>query len=85
MRDHRSGGTLLATGSRDIGSPGEIKARIGAFVDFYKTERHHESLNNLPPEDGYTASGQTVLNCRQRIKLKTRSERSRLYYQCKVA
>lgn len=29
--------------------PGELKARIGKFVDYYNTERYHESLNNPAP------------------------------------
>jgi transposase InsO family protein len=65
--------------------PGELKARIGAFVDYYNTERYHESLNNLTPEDVYTGRGQTVLNRRRRIKQKTLAERRRLYYQSKAA
>ena len=48
--------------------PGDLKARIGEFVDYYNTERYHESLNNLTPEDVYTGRGQTVLNRRRRIK-----------------
>jgi hypothetical protein len=31
--------------------PGDLKARISAFVDYYNTERCHERLNNLTPED----------------------------------
>jgi putative transposase len=50
-----------------------------------KIERYHESLNNLTPEDVYTGRGQTVLNRRRRIKLKTLAERRRLYYQHKAA
>jgi putative transposase len=65
--------------------PGDLKARIGAFVEYYNTERYHESLNNLTPEDVYTARGQTVLNRRRRIKQKTLAERRRLYYQQKAA
>ena len=65
--------------------PGDLKARIGAFVDYYNTERYHESLNNLTPEDVYTGRGQTVLNRRRRIKLNTLAERRRLYYQHKAA
>jgi putative transposase len=45
-------------------SMGNLKASIGAFVDYYNTERYHESLNNLTPEDVYTGRGQTVLNRR---------------------
>jgi putative transposase len=46
--------------------PGELKARIGAFVDYYNTELYHESLKNLTPEDVYTGREQTVLNRRRR-------------------
>jgi putative transposase len=65
--------------------PGELKVRIGAFVEYYNTERYHESLNNLTPEDVYTGRGQTVLNRRRRIKQKTLAERRRPYYQHKAA
>ena len=64
---------------------GPFKARIEAFVDYYNTERYHESLNNLTPADVYTGRGQTVLNRRRRIKQKTLAERRRLYYQSKAA
>jgi transposase InsO family protein len=65
--------------------PGDLKARIGEFVEYYNTKRYHESLNNLTPEDVYTGRGQTVLNRRRRIKQKTLAERRRLYYQHKAA
>ena len=65
--------------------PGDLKARIGEFVNYYNTERYHESLNNLTPEDVYTGRGQTVLNRRRRIKQKTLAERRRLYYRQKAA
>ena len=65
--------------------PGDLKARIKAFVEYYNTERYHESLNNLTPEDVYTGRGQTVLNRRRRIKQKTLAERRRLYYKQKAA
>jgi transposase InsO family protein len=65
--------------------PGDLKARIDEFVNYYNTQRYHESLNNLTPEDVYTGRGQTVLNRRRRIKLKTLAERRRLYYRQKAA
>ena len=65
--------------------PGDLKARIKAFIDYYNTERYHESLNNLTPEDVYTGRGQTVLNRRSRIKQRTLAERRRLYYKQKAA
>ena len=61
--------------------PGDLKAPIGEFIDYYNTERYHESLNNLMPENIYTGRGQTVLNRRQRIKQKTLAERCRLCYK----
>ena len=65
--------------------PGDLKTRIGEFVDYYNTGRYHESLNNLTPEDVYTGRGETVLKRRRRIKQKTLTERRRLYYRRKVA
>ena len=65
--------------------PGDLKARIGEFIDYYNTARYHESLNNLTPEDVYTGRGQTVLSRRQRIKRRTLAERRRLYYKQKAA
>ena len=66
-------------------TPGDLKERIGAFVDYDNTERYHESLNNLTPADVYNGRGQTVLNRRRRIKQKTLAERRRLYYRQKAA
>ena len=37
--------------------PNDLKIRIGKFVNYYNTERYHESLNNLTPEDVYTGRG----------------------------
>lgn len=65
--------------------PGDLKARIGEFVNYYNTERYHESLNNLTPEDVYTGRGQIVLNRRRQIKQKTIDQRRRLYYREKAA
>jgi len=37
--------------------PGDLKAKIGAFVDHYNRRRYHESLNNLTPADVYCGRG----------------------------
>jgi putative transposase len=65
--------------------PGDLKARLNEFIEYYNTQRYHESLNNLTPEDVYTGRGQTVLNRRMKIKQKTIAERRRLYYKQKAA
>jgi hypothetical protein len=61
------------------------ESRIAEFVDYYNTERYHESLDNLTPEDVYTGRGQTVLDRRRKIKHKTIEKRRRLYYRQKAA
>jgi len=58
---------------------------IVQLADYYNTERYHESLNNLTPEDVYTGRGQTVLNRRKKIKQQTIEQRRRLYYRQKAA
>src|SRR3954462_9543973 len=51
--------------------PGELKARIEAFVAHYNHLRYHESIDNLTPADVYFGRGQTILLERERIKRKT--------------
>ena len=65
--------------------PGDLKARIAEFVNYRNTERNHESVDSLSPEDVYTGRRQMVLNRRRRIKQKTIEQRRRLYYRHKVA
>jgi putative transposase len=64
--------------------PGDLKTRIAEFVDYYDTERYHESLDNLTPEDVYTGCEQTVLD-RRRKKRKTIEKRRRPYYRQEAA
>jgi hypothetical protein len=51
--------------------PGDLEARIDAFVAYYNHRRYHESLNNLTPADVYFGRGQTILLERERIKRRT--------------
>ena len=64
--------------------PGELAARIGAFVDHYNHRRHHESLGNLTPADVYFGRGQTILRERERIKRQIIQQR-RLLHQSQAA
>jgi len=68
-----------------INNRGDHYGKACYAAEYYNTERYHESLKNLTPEDVYTGRGQTVLNRRRRIKQKTLAERRRLYYQRKAA
>ena len=40
--------------------PGDLEARIDAFVDHYNHRRYHESLDDLMPADVYFGRGQTI-------------------------
>ncbi|SDL41572.1 Integrase core domain-containing protein [Aliiruegeria lutimaris] len=51
--------------------PGDLEAQVGAFVDHYNHQRFHESLNNVTPADVYFGRDKTILEQRERIKLKT--------------
>jgi len=64
--------------------PGELEARIAAFVEHYNHRRAHESLENLTPADVYFGRGQAILLERERIKRQTVQQR-RLLHQSKAA
>ena len=44
--------------------PGDLEARLAAFVDYYNHERFHESQENLTPADVYFGCGQSILESR---------------------
>ena len=48
--------------------PGDLRQQIDAFVDHCNHRRHHESLQNLTPDDVYFGRGKTILKQRERIK-----------------
>jgi len=51
--------------------PGDLEARIEAFVADYNHRRYHESIHNLTPADVYCGRGQIILLQRERIKRRT--------------
>ena len=64
--------------------PGELEARIEAFVAHYNHLRYHESIDNLTPADVYFGRRQTILLERERIKRKT-IQRRRLLHKTHAA
>jgi hypothetical protein len=48
--------------------PGDLEAKIAAFVEHYNHHRYHESLGNLTPADGYFGRASTILRERERFK-----------------
>jgi len=60
--------------------PGELKAALQKFVDYYNHERYHESLKNLTPADVFYGRGQEILDQRENIKLTTLAMRRKMHY-----
>ena len=60
--------------------PWQLEKAIADWVQHYNHERYHESLDNLTPADVYYGRGQTILNRRERIKLKTLAIRKQNHY-----
>ncbi len=64
--------------------PGQLELAVGAFVDNYNHDRHHESLRNLTPADVYFGRGQAILAEREKIKKLTIQSR-RLSHHARAA
>lgn len=64
--------------------PGDLEARIEAFVDQYNHQRYHESLNNVTPSDVYVGRDRAILKQNERIKRKTLKAR-RLHHSQRAA
>jgi putative transposase len=60
--------------------PDELERKIAQFVHWYNTERYHESLQNLTPEDVYVGRDREILTQRQLLKMQTLRQR-RCYNQ----
>ena len=65
--------------------PSELESRISEFITHYNTNRYHESLNNLTPEDVWLSRGDEILRKRNEIKQKTLKLRKKLYWKNKAA
>ena len=48
--------------------PGELKQRIGLFVEHYNNRRYHESLNNVTPADAYFGRDTAIIERKAKIK-----------------
>jgi putative transposase len=64
--------------------PGDLEAKIAAFVEHYNHRRYHESLGNLPPADVYFGRAPKIMREREKIKRLTIQNR-RLQHQMTAA
>ena len=60
--------------------PGELQEHLQKFVNYYKYESYHESLNNLTPANVFYGRGQAVLDQRAVIKSTTLAIRRKIHY-----
>jgi transposase InsO family protein len=61
--------------------PWELEQAVADFVVYYNTQRYHESLDNLTPEDVYLGRKEEVLTQRERIKQQTLQHRRTTHQQ----
>ena len=64
--------------------PGELKQRIGLFIEYYNNHPYHESLNNVTPADVYCGRDTAKIERRRKIKKRTLQARH-LYHQQQAA
>ena len=51
--------------------PGDLKRKLASFVTWYNTQRYHESLQNLTPQDVYVGRGREIQVQRELLKMQT--------------
>ena len=62
----------------------DLERQIGAFVDYYNTERYHESLGNVTPAGVYFGRDKAIIREREKIKKLTIQNRC-LQHQIQAA
>ena len=74
-RYHRTMKNLITL--QNYYAPWELEREVDRFVRWYNTERYHESLDNLTPDDVYRGRGREILTARELLKMQTLERRKR--------
>lgn len=65
-------------------SPEELERAIEKFVNYYNSERYHESINNLRPDDVFYGQAERILQRREKTKQRTIELRRKNYLKEKL-
>ena len=57
------------------GAPWELAQDVRDFVLYYNSQRYHEALGNVTPDDVYSGTREEILGKRRKLKKQTLARR----------
>ena len=56
-------------------TPWDLAEDVGAFAAYYNSQRYHEALGNVTPDDVYFGRREAILEARWKLKAETLARR----------